>query len=588
MLVREWRIFGLEVACSDDDGSLAISPPLLAALARRLAVPADEISPSDVTLVRRSLDARPRRPRRAAPPPPPAVRWSYVVDVTLAREVARRLRPQPGRQLPAARERARDSSVRRGGGEARRVVVVGAGPCGLFAALELARAGHRVTLCERGKPVEERGKSIGALIKRGEVDPESNFCYGEGGAGTWSDGKLTTRIGRNSAEVRHVLETLVRFGAPARILVDGAPHLGTDNLVRLLKAFRRELQSLGACLRWDARVERLLVADGRVRGVALASGESVGADAVLVAAGHSARELYAELLRCGATLVPKDFAVGFRVEHPQQSINEAQYGELAALCLARGQGPLPPAAYRLATTVADGRDVARRAARGVYSFCMCPGGQIVPTALDAAHLCINGMSYSNRGSRWANSAVVVSVGASFGDTEGVSLERVGGHAELAGLAFQEAMEERAAAMGGGKVVCPVQRVSDFLEGRLSEGVLPESSYRIGVVSAPLHELYPEPLTHALREGLRKFAASMPGFDSEEALLHGVETRTSSPVQVARDNVTLEATTLRGLYPAGEGAGYAGGIVSAAVDGVRVARAVVDAMSKLDSSEPSVA
>ena len=239
-----------------------------------------------------------------------------------------------------------------GVGALRHVVVVGAGPCGLFAALRLAHAGVRVTLCERGKPVEERGRSIGALIKRGVLDPESNFCYGEGGAGTWSDGKLTTRIGRNSAEVRYVLETLVRFGAPERILLDGKPHLGTDNLVRLLKAFRAELIERGAEIMWDARVESLVLeADGdeaagggragaaaapppRVAGVRLRSGELLRADAVVLAAGHSARELYAELIRCGASLAPKDFAVGFRIEHPQTVINAAQYGDdlAAELC----------------------------------------------------------------------------------------------------------------------------------------------------------------------------------------------------------------------------------------------------------------
>jgi len=405
--------------------------------------------------------------------------------------------------------------------------------------------------------------------------------------------------------------------------------LGTDNLVRLLKRFRQELLDLGVDIHWDARVDSLITRDdGAIGGVRWAtvqppavqdgstlksSVQEIHADAVVLAAGHSARELYTELLACGAKLTPKDFAVGFRIEHPQAFINSAQYGQVyASRCSTGGRGTLPPASYRLASTVKPTSTPAKERGvhatepnakepnakgpnakeRGVYSFCMCPGGQIVPTSLDEARLCVNGMSYSNRGSKWANSAVVVSVGSDFGDYEArpadggesenaesaESAESTGtGKAlapELAGLCFQEAMEERAALMGGGELRCPVQRVSDFLEGVPSVEPLPESSYRLGVTNAPLHALYPPPITAALQEGLRSFARSMPGFDSHEALLHGVETRTSAPVQIERDRETCEATSLRGLYPTGEGAGYAGGIVSAAVDGVRVAEAVL--------------
>jgi len=337
-----------------------------------------------------------------------------------------------------------------------------------------------------------------------------------------------------------------------------------------------------------------------VRGVTLACGAEVEADAVLFAAGHSAREMYEELVKLGAEVRAKDFAVGFRVEHPQHVVNAAQYGsELAAHCKPQGpQGPrkgqsqgLPPASYRLATTVgaadadpdpdadadADADAAAAAAAvpsRGVYSFCMCPGGQIVPTSIEEGKLCVNGMSYSNRGSKWANSALVVSVGSQYGDYADAGADGGGGSDSLAGLAFQEEMEGRAAAMGGGELRCPVQRVSDFLRGELSEAPLPPSSYRLGVTSAPLHELYPPALTEALRRGLRDFAGSMDGFDGDAALLHGVETRTSAPVQIARDDATCECAGLPGLYPAGEGAGHAGGIVSAAVDGIRVAEALL--------------
>ena len=705
---------------------LNVSSVLHYAVAEHLRLDPEALPIDRIRLVRKSLDARPPRRRgHSGARDERDVCWSHVVDVHLTPSQAKRIKPVSGRIVPAEGEQIEPLGASSGGSDgeaahAAHTIVIGAGPCGLFAALTLARAGHRVTLVERGKPVEERGRSIGALIKRGVIDPESNFCYGEGGAGTWSDGKLTTRIGRNSAHVRAVLETLVAFGAPSRILLDGKPHLGTDNLVRMLKNFRAELLRLGAEIRWDARVDRLVM-DGdmepaalapaapglppgaagdlglagarEVRGVRLASGETLLGDAVVLAAGHSARELYMELVGRGATLVPKDFAVGFRIEHPQQMINAAQYGTMATYCEDGGRGLLPPASYRLATTVSPAdvaadavphasmggegtaataadagaaaeaadqytdlgdlhppgihppgeggrprhaprgrqrsRSKARRGGkesqsgsvarggeagaggeaggRGIYSFCMCPGGQIVPTSIVADRLCINGMSYSNRGSKWANSAVVVSVGAAYGDyrrREGASDDAnagsrdgsgdssvrqaaegdaelwwtdddADGPPELAGLRFQEAMEARAAAMGGEGLICPVQRVSDFLEERVSTEPLPASSYRRGVCSAPLHLLYPPDVTAALRVALRRWGRTMAGFDGENALLHGVETRTSAPVQITRHRTSCEAVGLSGLFPAGEGAGYAGGIVSAAVDGLRVAEALLD-------------
>ena len=333
---RCWRLFGVEVAPGDrSELGLDVTDSLRDAVSERLGCAVD---PEDVTLVRKSLDCRRRQSRGRV------VCWTYVVDVTVPSSVAKRLKTQPGRQVPASSEQEGSHSIApaapRWAGPAPSVIVVGAGPCGLFAALTLATAGVHVTIVERGKPVEQRGRDIGALSARSVLNPESNYCYGEGGAGTWSDGKLTTRIGRNSAAVRHVLRTLVRFGAPERILLDGKPHLGTDNLVKLLKGFRAELQRLGAAFRWESRVERLLVDDGDgsaapadghllsssriVRGVQLIGGEQLQADAVVLAMGHSARELYAHLHDVGATMAPKDFAVGFRVEHPQTTIDAAQ------------------------------------------------------------------------------------------------------------------------------------------------------------------------------------------------------------------------------------------------------------------------
>ena len=409
----------------------------------------------------------------------------------------------------------------------------------------------RPVVIERGKPVRDRAKDIGDEAARRVLNGESNFCYGEGGAGTWSDGKLTTRIGRNSEEVREVLATLVRFGAPSRILLDGKPHLGTDNLVRLLQGFRKELIALGGEYRWSSRVERLIRSedgDGRVVGVGLADGSEERGEAVVLAAGHSARELYAELVAQGATLAPKIFAVGFRVEHPQAFVNAAQYGdELAKNTDTTGRGyRLPAASYRMALGTAD----AEKGERGCYSFCMCPGGQVVPTSLEKGRLCINGMSFSNRASRWANSAVVVSVGAEYGDLgpEGDLRDCVGGGDPLAGLRFQEAMEARAAEMGGGDLECPVQRVPDFLEGKRRRS---RCRARRTASASARRRCTSSTRRRSPRRSARPSAAGdapCPGFASEDALLHGVETRTSAPVQVQREGATFEALGLPACTP----------------------------------------
>jgi len=490
-----------------------------------------------------------------------------------------------------------------------RVVIAGAGPAGLFCALLLAKSGVCTPiLLERGQAVESRGRDIGSLIHRRKMNEESNFAFGEGGAGTWSDGKLTTRIGRNSDAVRFVLETLVQFGAPERILVDGAPHLGTDNLVRLLRNMRNELRSLGGEIRFGAKVTDLHIEDGIAKGVnvqysqAIERGTSVPeqpqegselilADAVVLATGHSARDVYEKLYESGVSLEAKGFAAGFRIEHPQTIINEIQYGREWGPTVVTGksttdksnrehfeafdnqeehhEGKLPVPSYRLATDKAyDGSH-----SRGVYSFCMCPGGQIVPASTDPEEVCVNGMSFSKRDSQWANSALVVTVSPDDEVLEKYKEE----HGVLAGIAFQRDMEQRASKFGGGNLTVPVQRLTDFVEGRVSSTV-PSSSYRLGVKSAPCHELYPEPMTRALRDAVSNhFEKFMPGFLNEEALLHGVETRTSSPVRVVRDSKTLQATGIQNLFPAGEGAGFAGGIVSAAVDGLVVGEGVLEVL-----------
>ena len=476
----------------------------------------------------------------------------------------------------------------------------------------------RPLVLERGQAVESRGKDIGALVHRRSMNAESNFAFGEGGAGTWSDGKLTTRIGRNQGPVRAVLETLVEYGAPEKILIDGAPHLGTDNLVKLLKNMRADLRRLGGEISFGARVTELGLEEGAVRsvkveyseaverhvgGIVAKSGfegsETISADAVVLATGHSARDVYAHLHAAGVQLEPKGFAAGFRVEHPQCIINKIQYGQEWGRSVVTGsgvtdaanrdffdasdddaveghEGRLPVASYRLATDQAfDGET-----ARGAYSFCMCPGGQVVPASTDPDEVCVNGMSYSRRQSPWANSALVVTIAP---DDPALTPYREE-HGVLAGLAFQRDMERAAARMGGGDLAVPVQRLPDFLAGRASTSA-PSSSYRLGVTPAACHEIYPARITQALRDALvNHFEKQMPGYLCADGLLHGVETRTSSPVRVARDRDSCQAVGCARLFPAGEGAGFAGGIVSAAVDGMAVAEAVLDVFGNSAASD----
>jgi uncharacterized FAD-dependent dehydrogenase len=667
---QQWRIFGVEVHPDDlvlpmDAASTSLEaetaneidsrlhPAVLSALYRRLNLPLTETkhssSPSPpssssfvkvLNVVRQSVDARRGRGvRRQDGGTGP--RFVYVIDVEIAKEnhspLFGRLRHQPGKTellAKSPREEEEDSRVFKKSTQnethstnhrkRRDVIIVGAGPAGLFCALQLlaqndknsGRSGQadfvRPIILERGQSVEKRGKSIGALIHRQALDAESNFCFGEGGAGTWSDGKLTTRIGRNSRAVRLVLETLVQYGAPRDILVQGAPHLGTDNLVRLLRNMRLDLQRRGGEIWFGTKMTEFLVQEGVVKGVKYEktttstndkkdSGVDNGVlygDAVVLATGHSARDVYEQLRVAGVELQAKGFAVGFRVEHPQKWINNIQYGKEWGVSVVTGRkttdainqeyfdtllpngegsdnsnvkdahahaGRLPVPSYRLATNEAfDGEQN-----RGVYSFCMCPGGQIVPTSTDPNEVCVNGMSFSRRDSLWANSALVATVTPDDPILQPYRKE----HGVMAGLAFQREMEQRAAVMGGGNLKVPVQRVTDFVAARPST-TAPSSSYRLGVTPASCHEIYPPSLTASIRNALvEHFDKQMPGFVCDDGLLHAVETRTSSPVRVSRDDKTMQAIGATRLFPTGEGAGFAGGIVSAAVDGLAVAEAV---------------
>ncbi|MBP9204512.1 MAG: NAD(P)/FAD-dependent oxidoreductase [Kofleriaceae bacterium] len=438
----------------------------------------------------------------------------------------------------------------------RPVIIVGAGPAGLFCAYQLARAGVPAIVLDRGKPVQARRRDLKGLTQHGQVDPDSNYCFGEGGAGTYSDGKLYTRAHKRG-DIRDVLEILVAHGAPAEILVDARPHIGSNRLPKVITGLREHLEQVGSQVRFGARVTGLRVDGGRVHGVRLAAGEDLDASEVVLATGHSARDVYTLAVAAGVVALPKEFALGVRVEHPQAMVDRAQYGGAGAPRHPR----LPAAAYRLAHTPAPGR--------GVFSFCMCPGGWIVPAATEADGVVVNGMSLSRRDSPFANSGLVLSVG--LGDLD---LARD----PFAGITLQRRLEQAAAVAGGGHLRAPATRVADFLAGRGST-TTPPSSYEPGLTAVDLAEVLGAsglPLAQRLRDALRVFAGQLRGFDAADGVLVGVESRTSSPLRLPRDPALLTAHGVAGLYPTGEGAGYAGGIVSAALDGIRVARAILAA------------
>jgi uncharacterized FAD-dependent dehydrogenase len=445
-----------------------------------------------------------------------------------------------------------DLSLRQVKGEP--VIIVGAGPAGLFCAYELARQGVASIVLDRGKKVQARRHDLKGLNQHGVVDPDSNYCFGEGGAGTYSDGKLYTRSHKRG-DVRDVLETLALHGAPATILTDARPHIGSNRLPKVITSMRERLEEVGVCFEFGAKVTQVLAKSKRAVGIKLADGREILGKAVVVATGHSARDMYEVLARVGVQLDAKPFAMGVRIEHPQPLINRIQYGKFA------GHPKLPSAPYRLAYTPDDGR--------GAFSFCMCPGGFIVPASTEIEGLVVNGMSLSRRDSPYANSGLVVAV--SVEDLARTSLPE-----PMGGIELQRRIEQAATIAGGGGLCAPAVRATDFVKKRLSTS-LPSTSYQPGIKSADLHAVLDAsglPLAARLCEALYEFDRKMPGYLSEEAVLVGVESRTSSPVRVTRDATKLTSIGVDALYPCGEGAGYAGGIVSAAMDGVRVARAIV--------------
>lgn len=430
------------------------------------------------------------------------------------------------------------------------VVVVGAGPAGLFAALHLVELGLKPVIVERGKAVSERKIDIAKLNRNEGLNPDSNFCFGEGGAGTFSDGKLYTRS-KKRGDVRRILEILHFHGADESILYDSHPHIGTDHLPGIIKRIRETLLANGAEFHFNQRVTGFRFTEGRISGVTTLSGESFDGTAVIIATGHSAADIYYLLHRCQAPLEVKGFAMGVRIEHPQFLIDQIQYHSR------EGRGKyLPAAEYSLVKNIAG---------RGVYSFCMCPGGLIVPSATADNELVVNGMSNSLRNSPFANSGLVVEI-------KPEDLSDYAAEGPFAGLAFQQYLEKTASRYGGMGQIAPGQRLADFVSGRNSVS-FPDHSYHPGLVCSPLHVWLPDSLRFRLQEGLIFFGKRLKGFMTNEAILVGVESRTSSPVRIVRDLVTLESPGIPGLFPAGEGAGYAGGIISSAMDGELAAEAV---------------
>jgi uncharacterized protein len=438
-------------------------------------------------------------------------------------------------------------------GGAPRVIIVGCGPAGMFAALRCLELGRKPIILERGKDASARRFDLAPILRKGTVIEDSNYCFGEGGAGTFSDGKLYTRATKRGP-VRTVYETLVAHGAPERILIDAHPHIGSNLLPKVVMAMRDSIRQAGGEVHFQAKVAEFILENGRARGVVTSDGREFTGDALILATGHSARDIYHLLEKHQVRMEQKAFAVGVRIEHPQPLIDSLQYH------MPRDQERpllLPAASYRLATKIDD---------RGVHSFCMCPGGFIVPAATENDEVVVNGMSLARRDSPFANSGMVVTVEPE--DT----LPFQKRHGVLAGIAFQKQLEQAAKQFGGGGQMAPAQRLTDFIAGRASQD-LPATSYFPGITPARLDEILPQWIVTRMRRGFRLFGEQMRGYVTAEANLVGFETRTSSPVRIPRDEKTLEHPDVSGLYPCGEGAGYAGGIVSAALDGLRCAEAV---------------
>ena len=530
---------------------------LLDKAARMLHVPAGEIE--KLAIIKQSVDARKK----------PDIRYSYVVDIGIRQaglqkeeKLVRRLKdrnvavhkeapyrlPEPGTECMAGRP-----------------VIIGTGPAGLFCGLMLARKGYMPILLERGEDVDARTDRVARFWETGQLDPSSNVQFGEGGAGTFSDGKLNTLVKDTFGRNREVLRILTEFGGDPSILYVNKPHIGTDVLSRIVKSIRTEIEKLGGQVLFQSQVTDFVTGgepgeSRRIKALVVNGSQVLEAETVVLAIGHSARDTFETLLARGIPMEPKAFAVGLRVQHPQTLINESQYGMKEC-------GELGPASYKLTWKASD--------ERGVYSFCMCPGGYVVNASSEPGRLAVNGMSYHDRAGENANSAIIVTVTPEdfCGMETGAGTDQgceVPGDA-MAGIRFQRRLEETAFCLGKGNI--PVQLYGDFKEGRVSEGfggVNP--AFRGGYAFANLRELFPEPLSRAFMEGMEGFGTMIRGFDRPDAILAGIESRTSSPVRIPRDQ-GMESP-VKGIFPCGEGAGYAGGITSAAMDGIKTAEEII--------------
>lgn len=491
-------------------------------------------------IVKKSIDARKK----------PELFYVYSVDVTVESE-ERILKKVNDKNVMLINPKKYTFPPKKVSFVSKRPVIVGAGPAGLFCAYALTLQGCAPILLERGKKVEERTADVENFWKTGILDTASNVQFGEGGAGTFSDGKLNTLVKDPAGRNRFVLETFVKFGAPEHILYENKPHIGTDILAQVIKNLRHFLLEQGAEFRFSSCVTDLLISDGKITGVTINDGETLTADCLVLAIGHSARDTFSMLLDRNLQMESKSFAVGFRVEHPQSEINLTQYGE-------RYEGELPAAPYKLTANLAN--------KRGVYSFCMCPGGYVVNASSEKGRLAVNGMSYAARDGKNANSAIIVSVTPE--DFKKLCSSQPAN--ALLGVRFQEVLEERAYALGKGRI--PQQLFGDYCNNTASvQYGAYESAARGETVLCNLRGLLPEELEEAFIEGMKHFSHAIPNYDRKDAILSGIESRTSSPVRINRGE-TFESN-IRGIYPCGEGAGYAGGIMSAAMDGLKVAEAI---------------
>lgn len=511
------------------DITLRVEPPLASDVSELVAVAARELRVAvsqinDLRVTRRSVDAR-KRP----------VMLNLNVRVAMGDDETVKPLLQPVTYTKVA-------------SDARPVIIVGAGPAGLFAALEALKSGLRPVVFERGRDVDSRRVDIANISRERKINPASNYCFGEGGAGAYSDGKLYTRS-KKRGSVEEVLQTFVQHGAQESILVDAHPHIGSDRLPHVIRAMRGTIIDNGGEVHFETTVNGLMVKEGKVTGVTTDKGE-FGADAVILATGHSAHDTFRVALEAGVTMEPKGIAVGVRLEHPQALIDRMQYHS------PKGRGKYLPAAEYSFVTQVDGR--------GVYSFCMCPGGVVVPAGSAGNELVVNGMSASARSGTKANSGMVVEIHP--GD-----FPEFANRGPLEMLELQEWLEHRFFEASGRSIVAPAQRMLDFVNGKISE-TLPSTTYAPGVRSMDFNDLMPPFIAGRLRRGFEDFGRKARGFLTNDAVMIGLESRTSSPVRMVRDPETLCSISLSGIFPAGEGAGYAGGIVSAAIDGIRCARA----------------